>query len=212
MEKSFLTIKHDLVNEIVIEKSRFICSIKRVRNEDEAKNFVLFVKSKFPDATHNCYAYIADEGGFYSRYSDDGEPKGTAGLPMLETLKQKSLKQVAVVVTRYFGGVKLGTGGLARAYSDSVKKAIDLSGTIISVLSSKLTVTLNYSLYTKLLKLIETENTVKISDEFLNDGVKICFAVPNEKVETIKEKICDFSAGKFTILVENAGYIEYKTV
>lgn len=212
MEKSFLTIKHDLVNEIVIEKSRFICSIKRVRSEDEAKNFVLFVKSKFPDATHNCYAYIADEGGFYSRYSDDGEPQGTAGLPMLETLKQKSLKQVAVVVTRYFGGIKLGTGGLARAYSDSVKKAVELSGTVNSVLSSKLTVTLNYSLYTKLLNLIETENAVKLSDEFLNDGVKICFAVPNEKAETIKEKICDFSAGKSIVFVENAGYIEYKTI
>ena len=212
MEKSFLTIKHDLVNEIVIEKSRFICSIKRVRNEDEAKDFVLFVKSKFPDATHNCYAYIADEGGFYSRYSDDGEPQGTAGLPMLETLKQKSLKQVAVVVTRYFGGIKLGTGGLARAYSDCVKKAVDLSGTVENIFSSKLTFEINYSLYTKALKLIESENAIKLSDEFLNDGVKLTIAVPSEKAEAVKDKICDFSAGKSTVLIENYGYLEYKTL
>jgi uncharacterized YigZ family protein len=126
--KNYLTVKQNVQNEIIIEKSRFITSLKRVYGEDDAKSFVQSIKSEYPDATHNCYAYIADEGGFFSKFSDDGEPQGTAGLPMLETLKVKGLKQVAVVVTRYFGGVKLGTGGLVRAYADCVKKAVEKAG------------------------------------------------------------------------------------
>ena len=128
MKKGFLTIKKDVANETVIERSRFICTLKRVDGEDEAKEFVSSIKSTYPDANHNCYAYIADEGGFYVKFSDDGEPQGTAGLPMLETLKAMGLKKVAAVVTRYFGGIKLGTGGLARAYSDGVKQAVLKSG------------------------------------------------------------------------------------
>ena len=121
--KNYLTVKQNVQNEIIIEKSRFITSLKRVYGEDDAKAFVQEIKGKYPDATHNCYAYIADEGGFFAKFSDDGEPQGTAGLPMLETLKAKGLKQVAVVVTRYFGGIKLGTGGLARAYADMKGKS-----------------------------------------------------------------------------------------
>ena len=85
--KSFLSVKRNIVNETVIEKSRFICTLKKVDGEEEAKAFVSEIKAKYPDATHNCYAYIADQGGFYIKFSDDGEPQGTAGLPMLETLK-----------------------------------------------------------------------------------------------------------------------------
>lgn len=207
--KSFLSIKHDLTNEIVIEKSRFICTLKRVRNEDEAKSFVSSVKAKYPDATHNCYAYIADEGAFFIKFSDDGEPQGTAGIPMLETLKNKGLKQVAVVVTRYFGGIKLGTGGLARAYADCVKRAIDLSGTVENLYSCTLKTVVSYQLYPKILKLLESEKAVKNSEDFINDGVEITFTIPVEKQTDIKDKILDYSSGKSSVLEIEKLYFEY---
>lgn len=207
--KSYLSVKRNIVDETVIEKSRFICTLKKVDGEDDAKAFVLGVKQKYPDATHNCYAYIADEGGFYVKFSDDGEPQGTAGLPMLETLKVKNLKKVAVVVTRYFGGIKLGTGGLARAYSGCVNKAVDLAGISENVLSSVLKTDVTYSLYPKILKLLETEKSIKIREEFLDIGVSITFAVPVDGKDKIIEKITDYSSGKSAVLEIKTECLEY---
>ena len=121
-----LTIAKDIRTEQVISKSRFICSLKKVKTEEEAQEFIKAVKKEFWDATHNCSAYVIDEQ--HQRSSDDGEPSGTAGMPMLEVLRKQELQQVAAVVTRYFGGVKLGAGGLVRAYSGAVAHAIDAAG------------------------------------------------------------------------------------
>ena len=120
------TIRTDYRDETVIEKSRFICTLKKVSSETEAQDFVKAVKKEFWDATHNCSAYIIDE--LAQRSSDDGEPSGTAGLPMLEVLRKNQLSGVAAVVTRYFGGIKLGAGGLVRAYTGSVSKAVQSCG------------------------------------------------------------------------------------
>ena len=103
------TILRDYRNEIVIEKSRFICSLKKVKSEEEAQEFIKAVKKEFWDATHNCSAYLVDD--LAQRSSDDGEPSGTAGIPMLEVLRKNNLTGTAAVVTRYFGGIKLGAGG-----------------------------------------------------------------------------------------------------
>ncbi len=119
MEK-FLSVSGKCVTEKVIEKSRFITTSAHVEGEEEAKVFIEGIRKTYRDATHNCYAFIADEKGNFMRFSDDGEPQGTAGMPMLEVLKNNNLKQTAVVVTRYFGGIKLGAGGLVRAYSGAV--------------------------------------------------------------------------------------------
>ena len=209
MKKGFLTIKKDVANETVIERSRFICSLKRVDGEDEAKAFVTSVKSTFPDANHNCYAYIADEGGFYVKFSDDGEPQGTAGLPMLETLKAMGLKKVAAVVTRYFGGIKLGTGGLARAYSDGVKQAVLKSGISECLYSATVSVEVSYSLYPKILKILEREKCLKDSEDYSGDGVAVTFTVPFERVEDLTVEIRDLSAGKSSLTVIKTGYNEY---
>lgn len=120
------TIRTDYRDETVIEKSRFICTLKKVSSETEAQDFIKAVKKEFWDATHNCSAYIIDE--LAQRSSDDGEPSGTAGLPMLEVLRKNQLSGVAAVVTRYFGGIKLGAGGLVRAYTGSVSKAVQSCG------------------------------------------------------------------------------------
>ena len=110
----------------MIEKSRFICSLKKVHSEAEAQEFIKAVKKEFWDATHNCSAYIVDD--MAQRSSDDGEPSGTAGIPMLEVLRKNGLTETAAVVTRYFGGIKLGAGGLVRAYSGSVAGAVKEAG------------------------------------------------------------------------------------
>ena len=121
-----LTIAKDIRTEQVISKSRFICSLKKVKTEEEAQEFIKAVKKEFWDATHNCSAYVIDEQ--HQRSSDDGEPSGTAGMPMLGVLRKQGLQQVAAVVTRYFGGIKLGAGGLVRAYSGAVANAADAAG------------------------------------------------------------------------------------
>ena len=120
------TIVKDFRHEIVIEKSRFICTLKKVQNEMEAQEFIKNTKKEFWDATHNCSAYVVDE--LAQRSSDDGEPSGTAGIPMLEVLRKNHLVQTAAVDTRYFGGIKLGAGGLVRAYTNSVAEAVRASG------------------------------------------------------------------------------------
>lgn len=116
-ERNYLSVSGECVTEKVIEKSRFITTSRHVESEEEARSFIKEISERFRDATHNCYAYICDSTGNFLRFSDDNEPQGTAGMPMLEVLKNKALYQTAVVVTRYFGGIKLGAGGLVRAYS-----------------------------------------------------------------------------------------------
>ena len=108
-------------------RSKFICSIKPVLDEVDAKKFIDTIKKKHSLATHNCYAYIADDKGLIQKFSDDGEPQGTAGLPMLEVLKNKRMFKTVAVVTRYFGGIKLGTGGLTKAYGNSVVECLNTS-------------------------------------------------------------------------------------
>ncbi len=117
---NYLSVKGECRTQTVIEKSRFITTSAHVEGEEQARAFIARISGEFADATHNCYAYICDSTGNFLRFSDDGEPQGTAGMPMLEVLKNKKLVQTAVVVTRYFGGIKLGAGGLVRAYSGGV--------------------------------------------------------------------------------------------
>lgn len=117
------TISHDVENEIIIKKSKFICHLYRVNDIENINNKIDYINNKYKDATHNCYAYIC---GNLKKMSDDKEPSGTAGMPMLNILEMNNLNNILVIVTRYFGGVKLGANGLVRAYADSVKEALNL--------------------------------------------------------------------------------------
>lgn len=124
---SFVITK-DVRTELVVQKSRFICSLRRVRTEAEAQAFIREIKKEFWDATHNCSAYIVGTSPRAERSNDDGEPSGTAGSPMLEVLRQKGICNTAAVVTRYFGGIKLGAGGLTRTYGKAVSEAVRAAG------------------------------------------------------------------------------------
>ncbi|MDE5789375.1 MAG: YigZ family protein, partial [Clostridia bacterium] len=131
MTEKYLSLAGETVTEKVIEKSRFITVSRHVDGEEEAKAFIAEISKKQADATHNCYAYVCDKLGNNLRFSDDGEPQGTAGMPMLEVLRANGLCETAVVVTRYFGGIKLGAGGLVRAYSGCVAENIAAAQKVI---------------------------------------------------------------------------------
>src|SRR5699024_1453395 len=124
MLSSYFTVKKEGSAEVMIKKSQFIGYVKRVETEEDAQAFIQSIKKKHHDATHNCSAYMVGEHDQIQKANDDGEPSGTAGVPILEVLKKKGLKDTAVVVTRYFGGIKLGAGGLIRAYGGTTSEAI----------------------------------------------------------------------------------------
>jgi uncharacterized YigZ family protein len=159
---ALFTIVKDFRQEIVIEKSRFICTLKKVHSEAEAQEFIKTIKKEFWDATHNCSAYIVDE--MAQRSSDDGEPSGTAGLPMLEVLRKNKLTNTAAVVTRYFGGIKLGAGGLVRAYTNSVAEAVKSAGIAQKVLVSKFSFIYDLNEVGKILNILYQQQLFEIAD------------------------------------------------
>ncbi|MDP4171543.1 MAG: YigZ family protein, partial [Bacillota bacterium] len=130
MLASYYTVKMAGEHEIIIDKSRFIAHIARAETEEQAQEFIQRIKKEHLDATHNCSAYLIGENDLIQKANDDGEPSGTAGVPMLEVLKKRKLKDTVVVVTRYFGGIKLGAGGLIRAYGKSVSEGINEVGIV----------------------------------------------------------------------------------
>jgi uncharacterized YigZ family protein len=130
MLSQYLTVKEFGQNEIVIERSRFIAHVGRAETEEKAQEFIQTIKKKHWDATHNCSAYIIGENNQIQKANDDGEPSGTAGVPILEVLKKKDLKDTVVVITRYFGGIKLGAGGLIRAYGKATSEGINATGVV----------------------------------------------------------------------------------
>lgn len=145
MSKFYLTVDGVTENTVEIKRSKFIATLSHVESGEDAEAFVRAVRKRYPDATHNCYAYIADELGNETRFSDDGEPGGTAGQPMLEVLKKRGVVKAAVVVTRYFGGIKLGAGGLVAAYTDSVSEVLDAVGIRRMTECAEVTVECDYS-------------------------------------------------------------------
>ncbi|MDQ6600354.1 YigZ family protein [Bacillus salipaludis] len=150
MLSRYYTVKESGEHEIVIQKSRFIAHIKRVETEAAAQDFIQTIKKNHWDATHNCSAYLIGQNDQIQKANDDGEPSGTAGVPILEVLKKKNLKDTAVVVTRYFGGIKLGAGGLIRAYGKATSEGIAATGVVERKLMKVIHVTVDYTWLGKL--------------------------------------------------------------
>ena len=176
------TIVKDFRQEIVIEKSRFICTLKKVNSEAEAQEFIKTIKKEFWDATHNCSAYIVDE--MAQRSSDDGEPSGTAGLPMLEVLRKNKLTNTAAVVTRYFGGIKLGAGGLVRAYTNSVAEAVRETGIAQKVLVSRFSFMYDLNDVGKILNILYQQQLFEIADVEYGLQAKVILKMKDSDKET----------------------------
>lgn len=191
--------------EIVEKKSRFIATIRPVQNEEEAQSFIDEMKKKYWDARHNCSAFVIGERGEVTRCSDDGEPSGTAGRPMLEVLTGEGIKNIAVVVTRYFGGVLLGTGGLVRAYQSAVKEALKLC--VVGRMCYGITyrVKTDYNGIGKIQYCL-SENEITKVDTVYKEDVEVCFTVEEEKAGRIIKAITEATAGKATITEENKGF------
>lgn len=205
--KAYYTIAEDSEYEIVIRGSRFICSLKRVKDEDEAKAFVQEIKKEHWKATHNCSAYLIGDRDEIQRAHDDGEPSGTAGVPMLEVLKKNNLKYVAAVVTRYFGGTKLGAGGLIRAYSKSVSSTLKEVGIVERAMQVPVSCIVSYSASGKLENnLIQSSYTV--IDTLYTDQVTFVVGIPSDDVENYQSQMIDFMNGNIRFETGEAQYVE----
>lgn len=183
--------------EQVVSRSRFIATLARADTTESAKGFVARVSAEFVDATHNCWAYLVGEPGSSGQVgmSDDGEPHGTAGRPMLNILTHSGVGDVAVVVTRYFGGTKLGTGGLVRAYSGAVQAALDCAGTVEKIEWTRLQVEIVYPLLEQL-KLLYPRFEAEVEDEQFTDSVTLLLRLPLEQLDGFKAAVLDLSNGK----------------
>lgn len=194
----FLSAKGESSHEIVIRRSRFICTLKRIENFDDAVSFVKSVKKKYSDATHNCYAFISNEAGTEQRFSDDGEPQGTAGQPMLEVLKKKEIYMTAAVVTRYFGGVKLGAGGLVSAYTGAVAEAVEKAKTVKNVKGVAVEFTCGYDMYNALLQALKDKIYTTLSTDFA-DNVKMTVAVPTDDADRTESDVTCALSGQVVV-------------
>lgn len=193
-EKLYITIKGRAEARFEEKKSVFIGYACHVESEDEALAFVKEIKEKHRDATHNCYGYVM-KGGILCRYSDDGEPQGTAGKPILDMLVKSGVDDVCVVVTRYFGGTLLGTGGLVHAYSLGAKLAVEAAGIVQFENYVVFKVTASYSDYQKISFELEKCDAIIDSTDYA-DNVTVQFAVKEANVESISKRITEISSGK----------------
>ncbi|EJP24433.1 YigZ family protein [Streptococcus anginosus] len=203
----FRTIKEDGQVQEEIKKSRFICHIKRVTTEEEARNFIQAVKKEHYKATHNCSAFILGEQSEIKRSSDDGEPSGTAGVPMLGVLENHQLTNVCAVVTRYFGGIKLGAGGLIRTYAGSVALAIKEIGSVHIKEQLGLRLTLSYSQYQELPNFLKAKQ-LQEQDTAFTDQVQTTIFVDKDDKDSVIESLIELFNGKIDIVEQGLRKVE----
>lgn len=207
MLEEYYTVNPSGSDEMIIQKSRFIGYVKRAETEKEAQDFINEIKKKHHDATHNCSAYLIGENDEIQKANDDGEPSGTAGVPMLEVLKKQQLKDTAVVVTRYFGGIKLGAGGLIRAYGTATSKAITKTGVVKRQLMQGFSLVIEYPLLGTL------ENELRNSDHIIEtinylENVELIVYVHIKEVDNFIEWITNLTSDQAIIKKKGQKYIE----
>ncbi|MED4019007.1 YigZ family protein [Sutcliffiella cohnii] len=207
MLSHYYTVKEYGEHEISIQKSRFIAYINRATTVEEAETFIQDIKKKHWNATHNCSAYLIGENDQFQKANDDGEPSGTAGVPMLEVLKKKGLKDTVVVVTRYFGGVKLGAGGLVRAYGKAVSEGLTSIGIVERKLMRIMHTTIDYTLLGKV------ENELRNSHYSLKEihyleNITIDTYVLESETKQFEEWMVNLTNGKADIIKGSTTYLE----
>ncbi|EMJ4494299.1 YigZ family protein [Clostridioides difficile] len=203
---NYRTLHEFGMDEVTIEKSVFIGYAKPIKSEEEALEFINEIKKKHKDATHNVWAYTVGKNMNIQRYSDDGEPQGTAGIPTLEVIKKEDLRDVAVVVTRYFGGTKLGAGGLVRAYTKGAKLGLEAGKIIYKVMYQEVKVKIDYT------QLGKVQNELMnlgyfIKDTVYEDNVEIVVYSRLEDVEKLSEKMIDITSGTGKIVLGEEFYL-----
>lgn len=210
LSKGYKTIKDPVRSEFKVKKSKFIGYLIPAETKVMAEEFIESINKKHYDANHNVPVYIIGNNSEIQKYSDDGEPSGTAGLPMLDLLKNEGLTNIAAVVTRYFGGVKLGTGGLVRAYTKSLSLALE-GATVLEkkeYIASEMLV--DYTMHGKFINYIKNNEAIILSDEIFTNQVQIKMFIKPEKFDKIKDEINDMSAGTIQIEVLNYEFLTFE--
>jgi len=204
---SYKIILNSAESDVEIKKSHFLGELKNVRSEEEAKEFLEEVRKKHRDARHHCFAMrIGSPENVYERFSDDGEPQGTAGKPILALLQGAGLYDVCAVVTRYFGGTLLGTGGLVRAYSDSLKEALELSESAELTKGFRFCLTSDYSMSNRIKYLAGTMDLFTLSEDY-SDVCSLTYILEKEKFESFTSKVREMSGGK--VVPENIAELSF---
>jgi len=206
MRKEYLTVSKEAVAELEEKKSRFIATVKPVQTEEEAQSFIQSLKSKYWDATHNVYAYYICRDNIVQKFSDDGEPSGTAGLPVLEAIKKHGVEDVAVVVTRYFGGTLLGASGLVRTYGKSASLGIETAGIIKRQLCFETKVCLDYSMFGKIQSLI-AEKGYKIKETVYSEDVSIYLYIPVDELDKFTKMVTEATSARALVIPGEKSYI-----
>ena len=207
MLNSYKTVKGYGESEQIIQRSRFITYVNRVESEEEAIQFIQSIKKKHWDATHNCSAYMIGENDLIQKANDDGEPSGTAGVPILEVIKKKGLKDTVVVVTRYFGGIKLGAGGLIRAYGGAASEGINTTGVVERRLMRVMKSTFDYTLLGKLENELRNWHYSIKEIHYLDKVMIESFAEETAK-EAFRDWMTDLSNGQASIEEGEMLYLE----
>ena len=207
--REYLSVSGETVTEFEVSRSKFITHLKDVRSVEEGLGYLAGIRKKYSDATHNCYAVIGAPESNEFKFGDDGEPSGTAGQPMLNALTKNGLYCVCAVVTRYFGGIKLGAGGLVQAYSKAVTDALRAAGTVRYVYSAVCVAEVTYSDYGAVSNLLGERGAETLGTEY-TDGVKIIFAVPENDAVMTEKKIAELTSGEAWFAVKEKKYISYK--
>ncbi len=208
MQGAYRVITEGGEGEIVEKKSRFLATVKRVESEEEAVSFIDAMKKKYWDASHNCSAFVIGEKGELTRCSDDGEPSGTAGRPMLEVLLGENIRNAAVVVTRYFGGTLLGTGGLVRAYTQAVKEGLAHCKTGTMRAGIRMCVETDYNNIGRILYLLGARS-IEPEESSYTDIVRLQLLIPAEMKESLSAEFTEATSGKAKIeILEEVSYID----
>ena len=205
MQKKYVTILEPGIGEIIEKKSRFIGYVRHVETEEEANDFIMEIKKKHYDARHNCYAYSIGEEQEVLRFSDDGEPGGTAGKPILEVITGEGLKNVCVVVTRYFGGTLLGTGGLVRAYTDAAKECIAATEIVCKQMVQPLSIITNYTDLGKIQYILGSAG-LDIKDSEYGENVVLQVEIFVDDVESVEKELIEATAARVMIEKEDVIY------
>ena len=206
VKEIYKTVAEESETLIIEKKSKFYSHVKPVDNEADAIAYLNEMRSRYSDATHNVYAYVIDENNIF-RYSDDGEPGGTAGMPVLDAIRKSGIVDVIVVVTRYFGGTLLGTGGLVHAYGASAKKGLEESGIIIRTMCDIISVRVSYELSGKLQYKFATDGYM-LEDTLYENDVTFFICSPKEDTEWLIAELIDITSGKAEINVIDSKYVD----
>ncbi len=203
----YITVKEEGADEFIEKKSRFIGSCRPVQTEQEALDFIARMKTKYWDASHNVYAYILRESGV-QRFSDDGEPQGTAGIPVIDTLKKAGVVDAVVVATRYFGGILWGGGGLIRAYSHTASIALEAARKVTMRECLLLSAVCDYSLYGRIQGAIPECGGVVDGTEFL-ENVTVRFHIDPLSADTLERRLADATGGKCLLSQEGKEFFPF---